>query len=95
MTNNKKLLIGVGVVAALGLFLYYKFGKKTQDNKRGQTYEEVVRSGGGGINPPHLQKLRDCDQKYKEAYPPSMQKVYISPEKEAKQKESFMSKCMG
>jgi hypothetical protein len=43
---------------------------QSQDNKgqnpptlpkpqRGQTYEDVVRMGGGGINPPHLQKLRE------------------------------------
>jgi hypothetical protein len=27
--------------------------------QRGQTYEDVVRMGGGGINPPHLQKMRE------------------------------------
>ena len=27
--------------------------------QRGQTYEDVVRMGGGGINPPHLQKIRE------------------------------------
>jgi hypothetical protein len=43
---------------------------QSQDNKgqnpptlpkpqRGQTYEDVVRMGGGGINPPHLQKMRE------------------------------------
>lgn len=94
MTTNQKIVITFGL-SALAFYVYTRLGKKMQDNKRGQTYEEVVRSGGGGVNPPHLQKLRDCDQKYKEAYPPSMQKVYRSPEQVAKQKESFMSKCMG
>lgn len=43
---------------------------QSQDNKgqnppnlpkpqRGQTYEDVVRMGGGGKNPPHLQKIRE------------------------------------
>jgi hypothetical protein len=27
--------------------------------QRGQTYEDVVARGGGGINPPHLQKMRE------------------------------------
>ena len=94
MTTNQKILITFGL-SALAFYVYTRLGKKTQGNVGGTNTSPLGSLGNGGYNPPHLQKLRDCDQKYKEAYPPSMQKVYISPEQEAKRKQSFISKCMG
>jgi hypothetical protein len=74
-TNQKILIaLGLGAVAFYVYKMRGQKGQgavtQPQDNKgqnppnmpkpqRGQTYEDVVRMGGGGINPPHLQKLRE------------------------------------
>ena len=47
MTKNQKILVGLGV-AALVVYVYTRMGKKAQ-TPSGQTYEDVVARGGGGI----------------------------------------------
>ena len=58
MTTNQKILIALGL-GAVAFYVYKMRGQKgqgvvtqPQDNRGGLTYEEVVRSGGGGIKLP-------------------------------------------
>jgi hypothetical protein len=58
MTKNQKILIALGL-GAVAFYVYKMRGQKgqgvvtqPQDNRGGLTYEEVVRSGGGGIKLP-------------------------------------------
>ena len=58
MTTNQKILIALGL-GAVAFYVYKMRGNRgqgavtqSQDNRGGLTYEEVVRSGGGGIKLP-------------------------------------------
>jgi hypothetical protein len=58
MTTNQKILIALGL-GAVAFYIYKMRGNRgqgavnqPQDNRGGLTYEEVVRSGGGGIKLP-------------------------------------------
>jgi hypothetical protein len=96
MTTNQKILITFAL-SALAFYVYTRLGKKTQGNVGGTNTSPLGSLGNGGFNPPQLQQLRDCEQKYNEANKPSLgpkPQVYISPEEEKRNKEFFINKCM-
>lgn len=110
MTNNKKLLIGVGV-AALGLFLYYKFGKKKavndtplqtpqNSNTMGalvngtRSGTEVIRGSAGMGNTTMPTKSKEQEECEREYLRSARPAVVRTPEQEARRKDAQVKRCM-
>lgn len=110
MTNNKKILVGLGV-AALGLFLYNKFGKKKAvNNEPPQTAQsnntigslvngtrtgtEVIRGSAGMGNTIMPTKSKEQEECEREYLRSARPAVVRTPEQEARRMDAQVKRCM-